>query len=194
MIYCWECDRNYSHKSHNRHILTKTHLNKAYRFKHMYNVKNILVGDVDDVFNDIMDEYTQIFHSFEMLYHFGDIKKIFCYPGNVLSEYYNKNDLVNITFNFYSNVSDMFFNYYMRQPKSLLETTLIKNLDRYPEKLKILEDSYIPYYQYLVMKYYGVVERDSHGHIIRYYLEADWKEKLPLAPSEEFKKILVTIY
>ena len=152
MVYCLECNRDYSTKSYNRHILTKTHLNKAYRFKHIYNVNNILVSDVEDALNDIIDEYTQMFHSFEMLYHFGDIKKGFWYPANGLSKYYNENDLINITFNFYTTIFDMYFTYYMRQPKSLLEATLIKNLDKHPEKLKILEDNHIPYYRYLVMK------------------------------------------
>ena len=177
MVYSLECNRDYSNKSYNSHILTKTHLNKAYIFKHIYNVNNLLVSDVDDVLSDKIDEYTQIFHSFEMLYYFGDIKKFFWYPGNVLSKYYNKNDLINITFTFYSNMSDMFFNYSMGQPKSLLETTLIKNLDRYPEKFKRLEKNITAYYEYLVMKHYGVVERDSHGRIIRYYLEHNWKER-----------------
>ena len=78
-------------------------------------------------------------------------------------------------------------------PKSMLETTLIKTLDRCPEKLKIFEHNWMPYYKYLTLKYYGVVERDSHGCIIRYYLEHNWEERLPLAPSEELKKILRTI-
>ena len=41
----------------------------------------------------------------------------------------------------------MSFNYYISQPKSMLETMLIKNLDKYPEKLKILEYSKAPYYE-----------------------------------------------
>ena len=39
----------------------------------------------------------------------------------------------------------MSFNYYILQPKAMLETLLIKNLDKYPEKLKILEYSKAPY-------------------------------------------------
>ena len=37
----------------------------------------------------------------------------------------------------------------------MLETFLIKNLDKYPEKLKILEYSKAPYYEYLILKSYG---------------------------------------
>ena len=49
----------------------------------------------------------------------------------------------------------MAFNYYMLKPKPKLETMIIKNLDKYPEKLKILDDSRAPYYEYLTLKYYG---------------------------------------
>ena len=37
----------------------------------------------------------------------------------------------------------------------MLETSLIKKLDKNPEKLKILEYSKAPYYEYLILKYYG---------------------------------------
>ena len=110
MAYCLECNRDYSIKSYKRHVLTKTHLNKAYRFKHIYILNNILVSDVDDALNDIIDEYTKTFTSFDMVYQFGNIDKFFWYPRNVLSKYYNRNDLINITFYFYSNVIDMSFN------------------------------------------------------------------------------------
>ena len=33
----------------------------------------------------------------------------------------------------------MSLNYYITQPEPMLETLMIKNLDKYPEKLKILE-------------------------------------------------------
>ena len=49
--------------------------------------------------------------------------------------------MMNVEFNFYSKREDMSFNYYLSQPKSILETLLIKNLDKYPEKLKIFEYS-----------------------------------------------------
>ena len=45
---------------------------------------------------------------------------------------------------FYSNRKDMTFNYYISQPKPMLETLLIKDLDKYPEKLKKLEYSKAP--------------------------------------------------
>ena len=61
--------------------------------------------------------------------------------------------MINVDFNFYSNREDMSFNYYISQPKPLMETLMIKNLDIYREKLKILEYSKAPYYEYLILKY-----------------------------------------
>ena len=82
-------------------------------------------------------------------------KKILGFPKRVLLKYYDKDEMINVEFNFYSNRKDMSFNYYISQPKAMLETLLIKNLDKYPEKLKILEYSNAPYYENLILKYYG---------------------------------------
>ena len=48
------------------------------------------------------------------------------FPKRVLLKNYDKDDVVNIEFNFHSNIEDMSFNYYLSQPKSMLETSLIK--------------------------------------------------------------------
>ena len=56
--------------------------------------------------------------------------------------------MINVEFSFYSNREGMSFSYYILQPKPMLETLMIKNLDKYPEKLKILEDSKAPYYEF----------------------------------------------
>ena len=75
----------------------------------------------------------------------------------VLLKYYDKDVMINVEFNFYSNREDMSFSDYIPQPKPMLETLLIKNLDKYPEKLKILEYSKAPHYDYLILKYYDSV-------------------------------------
>ena len=46
--------------------------------------------------------------------------------------------MINVDFNFYSIRKDMTINHYISQAKPNLETLLFKNLDKYPEKLKIL--------------------------------------------------------
>ena len=74
-------------------------------------------------------------------------KKIMGFPKRLLLKHYAKDEMVNVEFNFLSNRDDMSFNYYLSQPKSILETMLIKNLDKNPEKLKTLEYSKAPYYE-----------------------------------------------
>ena len=71
----------------------------------------------------------------------------------MLLKYYNKKELINVEIDFYSNREDMSFNHYMLQPKPMLETMIIKNLDKYPEKMKSLDYSKAPYYDYLILKY-----------------------------------------
>ena len=90
-------------------------------------------------------------------------KKIMGYPKRVLLKNYDRDEMINVEFNFYSNKEDMTFNHYKSQPKAILETLLIKNLHKYPEKLKILEYSKAPYYEYLILKNYGfgLISHDS---------------------------------
>ena len=97
--------------------------------------------------------------------------------------------MINVEFNFYSNREDMSFNYYIPQPNSVLETLLIKNLDKYPEKLKILEYSKAPYYEYLILKYYGfgVV---NHVNGVVFCIRGDWLDHTPKEPDNSFKEIL----
>ena len=70
----------------------------------------------------------------------------------------------------------MSFNYYISQPKSMLETSLIKKLDKYPEKLKIL-------------KYYGfgVI---THSNRLVFCVRDDWLNNKPREPDNSFKEIL----
>ena len=72
-------------------------------------------------------------------------KKIKGFPKRALLKYYDKDIKINVEFDFFSNRKDMSFNRYISQPKPMLETLLTKNLDKYPEKLKILEYSKLPY-------------------------------------------------
>ena len=97
--------------------------------------------------------------------------------------------MINVEFNFHSNREDMSFNYYISQPKCMLETLLIKNLDKYPEKLKILEYSKAPYYEYIIIKYYGycIISRDN---LLVYCVNGNWLNFTPKAPNNEFKEIL----
>ena len=97
--------------------------------------------------------------------------------------------MINVEFNFHSNREDMSFNYYLSQPKSMLETMLIKNLDKYPEKLKILEYSKAPYYEYLILKNYGFAII-THDNRLVFCVKDDWMNNTPIEPNNDFKEIL----
>ena len=72
--------------------------------------------------------------------------------------------MLKVEFIFLSNTEDKSFNYYISQPKPMLETLMIKNLDKNPEKIKTLEYSKAPFYEYLMPKYYGfrIINPDNH--------------------------------
>ena len=97
--------------------------------------------------------------------------------------------MINVVFNFYSNREDMSFNYYISQLKTLLETLMIKNLDKYPEKLKTLEYSKAPYYENLTLKNsgFGIINPDNH---LVFCVERDWLNNPPTEPDTEYKEIL----
>ena len=97
--------------------------------------------------------------------------------------------MINVEFSFYSNREDMSFNYYILQPKPMLETLLIKNLDKYPEKMKILEYSKAPSYEFLLLKYYGfgIINPDNRLVLC---VRGDWLNNTPTEPNNDFKEIL----
>ena len=97
--------------------------------------------------------------------------------------------MINVEFNFHSNREDMSFNHYIVQPKPMLETLLIINLDKYPEKLKILEYSKAPYYEYLILKNYGfgVI---AHNNRLVFCVRGDWLKNTPTETDNSFKESL----
>ena len=77
----------------------------------------------------------------------------------------------------------------MSQSKPMLETLLTKNLDKYPEKLKILEYSKAPYYEYLIFKYYGF-SIISHDNCLVFCVRDGWLNNTPTEPNDDFTEIL----
>ena len=150
MRHCQNCNRDYSDKYFRKHCLTNNHLKKAFGVKFIYKSENILVNEVDNTLSNINKKHRRKFHSFLIVCKIKNKKNV-GYPKRVLLKYYDKDEVIKVEFNFYSNRIDMSFNYYLSQPKSMLETSLIKKLDKYPEKLKILEYSKAPYYEYLII-------------------------------------------
>ena len=97
--------------------------------------------------------------------------------------------MINVEYNIYSNRKDMSFNHYISQPKPMLETLMIKNFDNNPEKLKLLEYSKAPYYEYLILKYYGF-GITSHDNRLVFCVRGGWLNNAPTEPNNDFKEIL----
>ena len=188
MRHCQNCDRDYSDKYFSKHCRTNNHLKKAFGVKYICKKENILVNEIDNTVSVIIEEHKRKFHSFLIVCKINN-KKIMGYPKRVLLKYYDKDDMINVEFNFYSNREDMSFNYYISQPKSMLETLIIKNLDKYPEKLKILEYNKAPYYEYLILKYYGFAVIDGNNHLV-YCVRYDWLNDTPKEPDDSFREVL----
>ena len=83
----------------------------------------------------------------------------------------------------------MTFKYYILKPKPMIETMMIKILDKYPQKLKILEYSGVPYYEYLILKYYGFAVINPDNSSV-YCIRNDWLNTAPKEPDDNFKEVL----
>ena len=188
MRHCQNCNREYSDKNFGKHCRTNNHLKKAFGVKYIYKKENIIVNEIDNILSNIIGEHKQKFHSFLIVCKIIN-KKIMGYPKRVLLKYYDKYEMINVEFKFHSNREDMSFNYYISQPKAMLETLLIKNLDKYPEKLKILEYSKAPYYEYLILKYYGfgII---THDNRLVFCVRDGWLNNTPTEPDNSFKIVL----
>ena len=137
MRHCLNCDRDYSDEYFRKHCRSNIHLKKAFKFKYIYKKENIFVNEIDNTLFKIAKKHERKFHCFLTVCKINN-KKIFGYPKRVLIKNYDKDEILNIEFNFYSNREGMSFKYYILQPKPMLETLMIKILDKYREKLKIL--------------------------------------------------------
>ena len=125
MRHCRDCNRSYSDEYFRKHCSSNDHIKKAFEVKYIYKTENILGNEIDNTFSNIVKKHKRQFHSFYIVCKINN-KKIIGYPKHVLLKYYNKNEMINVEFNFYSNREDMSFNYYISQPKPMLETLMIK--------------------------------------------------------------------
>ena len=188
MRQCQNCNRDYSDKYFRKHCRTNIHIKRTFEVKYICKKENILVNEIDNTLSDIIEEHKRKFQSFLIVCKINN-KKIMGYPKRVLLKYYDKDEMINVEFNFYSNREDMSFNYYISQPKPMLETLLIKNLDKYPEKIKIRENSIAPYYEYLILKYYGF-GLITHDNRLVFCVRGDWLNNTRTEPNKDFKEIL----
>ena len=71
----------------------------------------------------------------------------------------------------------------------MLEAMMIKNLDKYQEKLKILEYCKTPYFENLILKNYGLAVKNHNNHLV-FCVRHDWLNITPTEPNDVFKNIL----
>ena len=188
MRHCQSCNIDYSDNYFRKHCHSNKHIKKAFEVKYIYKSENIHVNEVDNTPSNIMNKHKRKFHSFLIVCKINS-KKIMGFPKRVLLKYYDKDEMINVEFNFHSNRADMTFNYYISQPKPILETLIIKNLEKYPEKLKILEYSKAPYYEYLILKYYGF-DIITHDNRLVFCIRNDWLNNTPTEPNNDYKEVL----
>ena len=119
MRHCQHCKRDYSDKHFRKHCHTNNHLKKAFGVKNIYKKENILVNEIDNILSKIIGEHKQKFHSFLIVCKINN-KKVKGYPKRVLLKNYDKDEMINVEFNFQSNRNDMSFNHYLVQPKPML--------------------------------------------------------------------------
>ena len=187
MRHCQNCNRNYSDNYFRKHCRTSKHIKKHSKLN-IYTKKSIVVNEIADVLSNIINKHKRKYRSFLIVCKINN-KKIMGYPKHVLLKNYDKDEMINVEFNFYSNREDMSFNHYISQPKSMLEILLIKNLDKYPEKLKILEYSKAPYHEDLELKYYGYAIMIDNGFLV-FCIEDDWLNNTPSEINNDLTEIL----
>ena len=133
MKHCQDCNRDYSGKTFRKPCRSNNHLKNAFRAKCIYKTENILVNEIDNTLFNIVEKHKRKFRSFSNVCKIIN-KKIIGYPKRVLLKYNDKDVMIIVEFNFYSNIEDLSFNYYILQPKPMLEILMIKNVDKNPEK------------------------------------------------------------
>ena len=70
-----------------------------------------------------------------------------------------------------------------------LETLMTKKFDEYPEKFKVLEYSKAPYYEFLLLKYYGFGIINPDNRLVS-CVRGDWLNNSPTEPNNDFRQIL----
>ena len=188
MRLCQDCNRNYSDKYFRKHHHSNKHLEKVLGIKYIYKTENIVVNEIDNTLSSLVEKHRRKIHTNYIISKINN-KKIIGYPKRFLLKHYDKNELINVEFNFYSNKDDMSFNHYISQPKPMIETFMIKVLDRCPQKIKVLEYSGVPYYEYLILKYYGFAVVNPDNRLV-FCVRNDWLNNAPKEPDDNSKEVL----
>ena len=199
MMYCGTCDRYYHDNNYRRHLNTTKHLEKNFEIKHVYKINNAVIKDINKTINNIVIKHRRLNKNACVIFKVNEIRSDnyrFLNDNafglrvelSLRDLFIDENNIVDVKIIFCSNKEDITYGYYMKHPRSTLETTIIKTLDKYPEKLKTLGYSKSPYYEYLQLKYYAT--DISSQSDVRYYVDDDWINKSFKEPDMKLKSYL----
>ena len=176
--YCDTCDKSIKMKSKKKHLVSKSHKCLYYSIVTKYRIKNPEFFKIEDILNKHIDDYQKNFEYFVIICEWKlvfDNNNIFC---EKTKEYYNICPIQNLKvflrekinyfehdykfshisemkITFITNLRCMTYQNYIRQPKSMLEWTLIKKLSTNPELIKNLNRTPHPLIRKYKKLFYG---------------------------------------
>ena len=102
MRHCLNCDRDHSDKKFRKHCRSNKQIKKAFQVKYIYKTESIIVNEIDNVLSNIIIDHRRKFHSFLIVCKINN-RKIIGFPKRVLLKNYDKDEMINVEFNFHSN-------------------------------------------------------------------------------------------
>ena len=145
-------------------------------YKEEYLVKNIRINNINKTIKN------QILEHKKKLIRF----KFNCKIDGMIDKY-SKNNKENLYITFYSEKEDLTQNHYLNFPKPIIETKMLKVLDKNPLLIKSL-GAYldpIPLIRFIIFKYWGYI--NTKNELVHDY---NWYESDPKHPSQEILHIL----
>ena len=145
-------------------------------YKEEYIVKNIRINSINKTINNYILEHKKKFTTFKF-----DCK----IDGMIIG--YSKNIKVNLYITFYSEKEDLTLNYYLKFPKPMIETKMLKILDENPSPIKSLGACLdpIPLINLIIFKYWGYINNKNE-----LALDFNWYESDPKHPSQELLEFM----
>ena len=148
-------------------------------YKEEYLVKNIRLNNINKTINNLILEHKKKFLKF----------KFDCRIDSVI-EKFDKNIKVNLHIIFYSEKKDVTHNYYLKCPKPMVETHMLKILDINPSLIKSVGGylELIPPLERIIYKYWGRIDFINNKN--KLVLDRNWYEFNPKQPSRELLELM----
>ena len=145
-------------------------------YKEEYLVKNIGISNINKTINIYILEHKKRFMRF----------KFDCKIDGIV-DYYSKYKKVNLYITFYSEKEDLTLNYNLKIPKPMIETKLLRKLDKNPLLIKSLGAHLdpSPLINRIIFKYWGYInDKNQLDH------DYNWHESDPKYPSQELLEFM----